>query len=465
MKVDLVVLGGGSAAFAASIKAAELGKSVALVEGGVIGGTCVNVGCVPSKAQIAAAEAWHTAGHHPFTGLETKAEAVHYGQLVGHKDQLVEELRQAKYIDVLAAYPNVTWVKGMGRVRTAAPPIVEVSGTLVEAARMIIATGAHAWIPPISGLEGTPYWTSTEALAVTELPRRLLVLGAAAVGLELAQFFARMGTEVTVLEAMDRIVPLEDEDVSAGLTAALRGEGLAVESAVKVQSVAFDGTFRVAAEQGGRQFSLEADKLLVATGRRPTTAGFGLEEAGIALDRRGAVVVDQHLQTSVPGVYAAGDVLGQAMFVYVAAYAGTMAAENAFGQSRSVDLSALPKVTFTDPQVASVGLTEAEAEAKGIDCRCSSVPLEYVPRALANRDTRGFIKLVAERASGRILGAHILAAQAGEIIQPAVFAVKYEMTLDDLRANFFPYLTMVEGLKLAALTFDKDVAMLSCCAG
>lgn len=465
LKTDLIVLGGGSAAFAAAIKAAEMGKSVALVEGGTIGGTCVNVGCVPSKALIAATSAWHSAGHHPFQGVETEARHVDFGTVIAAKDALVEELRQAKYLDVLSSYPLVKWVKGMGHLSSASPIQVEAAGDMIEADRLIIATGAHAWAPPIPGLAEAPSWTSTEALAAKELPESLIVLGASAVGLEIAQFYARLGTRVTVLEVLDRIAPQEDEDVSVELTQALEQEGLTIAAGVAVQSVHFHGHFHVTAERDGKSIDYTAEKLLVATGRRPTTAGFGLEEAGVALESRGAVVVNDYLETSVPGIYAAGDVIGQAMFVYVAAYGGGLAVQNAFGGRERFELTALPKVTFTDPQIASVGLTEEEAEKQGISCRCSSLPLAYVPRALANRDTRGFIKIVAEKDTGRVVGVHILAPEAGEIIQPAVFAVKYEMTIEDLRSNFFPYLTMVEGLKLAALTFDKDVSKLSCCAG
>lgn len=465
MKTDLIVLGGGSAAFAAAIKAAEMGKSVALVEGGTIGGTCVNVGCVPSKALIAASSAWHNAGHHPFQGVDTQAQHVEFGTVFKAKEALVEELRQAKYVDVLSAYPLVRWVKGMGRLRSASPIQVEAVGDVIEADRLVVATGAHAWVPPIPGLDGTPYWTSTEALAAKALPESLIVLGGSAVGLELAQFYARLGTKVTILEVLDRIAPQEDEEVSAGLIEALRQEGLAVVTGFRVQSVDFRGHFHITGEGASGSAAFVAQNLLVATGRRPTTAGFGLEEAGVALDHRGAVVVNDRLETSVPGIYAAGDVVGQAMFVYVAAYGGGIAAQNAFGGRERVDLAALPKVTFTDPQVASVGLTEEEAEKQGVPCHCTSLPLAYVPRALANRDTRGFIKIVAEKGSDRVIGVHVLAPEAGEIIQAAVFAVKYEMTVDDIRNNFFPYLTMVEGLKLAALTFEKDVSKLSCCAG
>lgn len=465
MKVDLTVLGGGSAAFSAAIKAAEMGKSVALVEGGTIGGTCVNVGCVPSKTLIAAAAARFGAGHHPFRGLHTEAGAVELPAVIRQKDDLVGELRQAKYLDVLASYPSITWVRGMGKVRHAHPFVVDVGTESIESHKLIVATGTHPWTPPVDGLENIPYWTSTEALDAEVLPDDLIVIGGSAVGLEIAQLYSRLGTKVTVVEAMDRIVPLEDRSIGTMLASYLEGEGLSILTGATLKKVRHDGVFHITLERGGEERTLSAERLLVAAGRRANSQGFGLQELGVRMTERGSIETDDYQATNVEGLYAAGDVTGHAMFVYVAAYEGGLAVENAFGGAKKRDLSALPKVTFTDPQVASVGLTEEEAEGRGIDCSCRVLPLEYVPRALANRNTDGFVKIVAEDRTGRVLGVHILASDAGEMIQPGVFAVKYGMTIDDIRDNFFPYLTMVEGLKLAVLTFEKDVSKLSCCAG
>ena len=464
---DPLVLGGGSAGFAAAIKAAEADKRVAIIEHGTMGGTCVNVGCVPSKTLIAAANTRQTALHPAFHGLNIGGTAVDWSAVMGEKTALVEELRQAKYADVLAAYPQIEWVIGHGVIRTTDPVTVTVGDETLVAPRLVVATGARPWAPPIPGLADTPYWTSTEALASDGLPATLLVIGGSAVGLEIGQLYQRLGSQVTVLEGLDRLVALEDNEVSDGLAQYLREDGLAVHTRVQIQSVAYaDQRFRVTALVGHHARTFDADRLLVATGRRPNTAGFGLAEVGVALDGRGAILVNDHLQTSIPTIYAAGDVTGQAMFVYVAAEAGTTAVCNALGlENRVLDVTVLPKVTFTDPQVASVGLTDEAAEAAGIDCTCSSLPLAYVPRALANRDTRGFIKLVVEQGTERILGMHALAPEAGEIIQVGTLAVKYEMTLSDVTSLFFPYLTMVEGVKLAALTFHKDVSKLSCCAG
>ncbi|HEC22868.1 MAG TPA: mercury(II) reductase [Chloroflexi bacterium] len=471
---DLMVIGGGSAGFAAAIRGAELGKRVALVEAGTIGGTCVNVGCVPSKTIIRAAELQHRAGHHPFRGVVRFSAAGDWGAVIAQKDDLVGELRRAKYVDVLATYPEISYIRGRARLlgenRVEVTPVEDGDSTgpvIYTPGRIIIATGAHPWVPPIAGLEEAGYLDSTAALSLTDRPATMIVVGANAVGLELAQVYARFGTKVTVLEVMPRIVPFEEPEISEALAGYLRDEGLIIETGVNITRVSRDGQgYHLRAEREGESLTFEAGALLMATGRRARTDGLGLEEAGVDTGRRGEVIVDEHLRTTNPYVYAAGDVTGRDMFVYVAAYSGTLAADNALsGEGRVYDTATLPRVTFTDPAVASVGLTEAQAREAGYEVRVSTLPLEYVPRALANRDTRGLIKLVADTTTDRLLGTHVLAPEAGEVIQAAVIALKAGMTVEDLTSTFFPYLTMVEGLKLAAQTFEKDVTRLSCCAG
>ena len=462
---DLMVIGGGSAGFAAAIKAAELGARVALVEAGTIGGTCVNVGCVPSKTLIRSVETYHAAGESRFRGISTAAGAVHWPQVIAHKDELVEALRQAKYRDVLAAYPQITYIQG--RARLTGGNGVQVDGVSYAPGKIVLATGAHPWAPPIPGLAEAGYLDSTAALALKELPRSMIVVGASAVGLELAQTYARAGTHVTVLEALPRVVPFEEPEIGQALADYLREEGLTVWPGVTITQVSREpGRYRVTFQADEATKTVEAEQLLVATGRRANTAGLGLEEAGVALGRRGEIQIDEHARTTNSDIYAAGDCTGDPMFVYVAAYEGTLAAENALtGDRRRLDLTTLPRVTFTDPQVAAVGLTEEQARQAGYEVKTSLLPLEHIPRALAARDTRGLIKLVADAASDRLLGAHLLTAEAGEVIQTAVLALKAGYTTQDLAATIFPYLTMVEGLKLAAQTFEKDVTQLSCCAG
>lgn len=463
--VHLMVIGGGSAGFAAAIKGAELGYKVALIEAGLMGGTCVNVGCVPSKALIRATEQYHAAGKSPFRGVETMAGTLHWAQVVAHKDELVAEMRQVKYADVLAAYPNVTYIEG--RARLTGGNGVEVEGVKYTPDKIILATGASPWAPPISGLVGTGYLTSTTAMELTELPHSLIVLGANAVGLELAQTFARAGTHVTVLELLPRITPFEDEAISTALHGYLEEEGIRILTGIQTERVEkHDGHYFLTGRSNGEEMAFDAEHLLVATGRRPNTAGLGLEAAGIELSKRGEILVDETLQTTNPDVYAVGDVTGREMFVYTAAYAGGLAAENALtGSDTPYEADYIARITFTDPQVASAGLTERQAEEAGYAVKTSTLPMSYVPRALAARDTRGLIKLVADELTGTLLGAHLLAPEAGEVIQTASLALKLGLTVEDLRTTVFPYLTNVEGLKLAALAFEKDVALLSCCAG
>ncbi|MER3545374.1 MAG: mercury(II) reductase [Chloroflexota bacterium] len=460
-----MVIGGGSAGFAAAIKGAELGFKVALVEAETIGGTCVNVGCVPSKALIRAVELYHLAGQHRFRGVHTTPGRISWPEVIAHKDALVKELRQAKYEDVLAAYPEITYIQG--RARLTGKNGVEIEGRSYAPGKIIIATGASPWAPPIPGLDEVPYLDSTSALALKELPRSMIVLGANAVGLELAQAYARAGTVVTVLEVLPRIAPFEDEDISTALAGYLEEEGLRIVSAFKTTRVERrDGRTILTGTKDGAEMRFDAEQLLVATGRRPNTAGLGLEDAGVTLGKRGEILVNDQLQTSNPFIYAAGDVTGRDMFVYVAAYAGALAAENALTDAgRVYDAGYIPRITFTDPQIASAGLTEAQAREQGYEVKVSTLPMVHVPRALAAHDTRGLIKLVADAATDRLLGAHILAPEAGEMVQTAVLAIRFGITVRELRETMFPYLTNVEGLKLAALSFEKDVAKLSCCAG
>ncbi|MBI4408415.1 MAG: mercury(II) reductase [Gemmatimonadetes bacterium] len=462
---DLLIVGGGSAGFAAAIKGADMGARVAMAEAGTLGGTCVNVGCVPSKTLIRAAEVQHRRSHHPFDGIPAGDGRPDWARVRGEKDQLVGELRQAKYRDVLRSYEAITLFEQRATL-TSGRSVRLADGRTLTAGRILIATGASPWAPPIPGLAESGYLENASAMALDRLPDSLIVIGASAVGLELAQMFARLGVRVTVLEALPRVVPAEDPAIGEALGDLLRAEGLDVRTGVAIESVSrADDGYSARFQEEGEARAVRADQLLVAAGRRANTRGFGLEDSGVTLGKNGEIVVNEFLQTANPGIYAAGDVIGDPMFVYVAAYGGALAAENALGGNvRHYDLAALPKVTFTDPAVASVGLTEDQARAAGIEPLVSKLPLEHVPRALAARDTRGFVKLVADAATRKIVGAHILAAEAGEMITEPALAIKHGLTIEDLTGTFHPYLTLSEGIKLAAQTFDRDVAKLSCCA-
>lgn len=462
---DLAVLGGGSAGFAAAIRAADRDARVALINHGTIGGTCVNVGCVPSKTLIRAAEARHVAGRHPFDGVERHHAAVDWPAVRDQKDELVGRLRQGKYIDVLPSYPNVTLFEGHGTVETTGAVRLD-DGRRIEAERAVIATGSSPWAADVPGLEDAGYLDSTAAFELEELPASMIVLGTGSVGLEAGQAFARLGVEVTIV-ARSRLLSGEDPEIGTALAEYLRAEGIDVREGFSLERVERDGPGRVVVGRGadGNEARLVAEHVLIATGRRPNTSGMGLEEAGVELGAYGEVLVDDALRTTNPRVFAAGDVTGEPMHVYVAAHAAALAAENALsGEDRSIDLSVLPAVTFTDPAVAVVGLTEEKACEAGYEPLVANLPLEHVPRALAARDTRGFVKLVADAETRRILGAAILAPEAGEMIMEPTLALKFGLTIEDLVGTLHPYLTLGEGIRLAALTFDKEVAALSCCA-
>ncbi|MGH6629847.1 MAG: FAD-dependent oxidoreductase, partial [Burkholderiales bacterium] len=306
-----------------------------------------------------------------------------------------------------------------------------------------------------------PFWTSTDALIAERIPPRLIVYGGSSVALELGQAFARLGSKVTII-ARSTLLSREDAAIGVGLQSALEDEGIRVLTHTTVERVKYEhGAFTI--EAAGA--SLCAEQFLVATGRSPNTSGLGLNVAGVNTDAKGAVIVDDHMRSSQSHIYAAGDCIDRPQFVYVAAAAGTRAAVNMLGGHERLDLSTMPAVVFTDPEVAAVGLSEQSAQRAGIEVEARSLTLDNVPRALVNFDTRGFIKLVAERDSRRIVGAQAFAAQASEIIQTAALAIANRMTTEDLGARLFPYLTMAEGLKLCAQTFTRDVKHLSCCAG
>ncbi len=460
---DLLILGSGSAAFGAAIKARDLGARVAMIERDIVGGTCVNVGCVPSKALLRAAEAYWQAGHSPFAGVPTFAGDVDLPALVAQKRGLVDQLRKEKYTDLLDYY-DIDLIEGDARFIDA--ETVAVGDRLLRALRFLVATGADTWVPPIDGIDDVDYLTSTTALELDSVPDRLIVVGANAIGLELGQLFTHLGSQVTFVEALDRIAPFEEPEISAALHDHLVSQGATIHTAATATGAGRDrdGSW-LDIDIDGTTTRVRADRLLMATGRRARTDGLELEAAGVELDARGHVIVDDTMATSNPSVFAAGDVTAQPQFVYVAALGGSIAAENALrGSTRRIEFDTMPRVTFTTPAVASVGMTEAEAREAGHPVVTSMLPLDLVPRALVDHATTGLVKLVADESTGHLLGAHILAEGAGDVIQAAVMAIRYRATVDEIAGTYHPYLTMAESLKLAAQGFGKDVKTLSCCA-
>lgn len=473
MAYDLAVIGSGGAGFSAAIAARNKGRSVVMIERDTTGGTCVNTGCVPSKALLAAAEAHRASLRRRFPGIITSPFGVDMPALIAGKQGLVESLRAKKYTELAAEYG---WdiVSGTGRfVTTDYGPVLRVElnkGGVqqIEAQHYLIATGSAPWAPPVEGLAKAGYLTSTTAMELDRLPASMIVVGGNAVGLEQAQLWLRLGVEnVTVIEALPQLAPYEEPELSEVIEAAFDSEGIRTMTGTTVVGAARDakGYRLTIADADQRRATHRAEQVLIATGRRPVTDGLELEAVGVKTGQRGEVVTDPRLRTDNPRIWAAGDVTGYPQYVYVAAAHGSLVADNALDNAeRTLDYRTLPRVTFTSPAIAAVGMTDAQANAAGIACECRVLPLEYVPRALGNRDTRGVIKLIAEQGTGRLLGAHVIAEGAGDIIAAAVLALANNMTVHQLADQWSPYLTMAEGLKLAAQSFTRDITKLSCCA-
>lgn len=460
---DLAIVGSGSAAFATAIAASRSGATVLLIEHGQIGGTCVNVGCIPSKALLAAAEARHTARDLRFPGINSEANSLDMTALMEGKDALVATLRHEKY-EELAEFYGFEIIHGHAQFKT--DGALYVGGSRIVADSYVVATGATPWAPRIPGLEDVDYLTSTSAMELDHVPNSLIVMGGNAIGLEQGQLFARLGSKVTIVELLPRIAAFDEPEISEALTDILVSEHIDVVAGAKVTSAERDGVGVVLTmETTGGTRKLHGASLLVATGRRPTTRDLGLEAVGVKLGRRGEVLVDDELRSTNPRIFAAGDVTGHPQFVYVAGYHGGIVADNALaGAHRRVDYRTLPRVTFTSPQIASVGMTDDEATQEGISCECRVVSLAHVPRAIVNRDTRGVAKIVAERGTGRVLGVHLLADGAADAISTAIYALEANFTVEQLARIWIPYLTMSEAIKLTAQSFTTDLTALSCCA-
>ena len=463
-KHDLLILGSGSTAFAAAIRAAELGFSAVMTERRTLGGTCVHRGCLPSKNLIAAAELWHAAGSELFPGLPITRGTLDFPALIRQKDDVVAAMLRKKYESVLGERIDVVY----GDASLIDPHTIRVDGRELTGRHVLIATGARPSIPPIDGIESVPYLTSDlltvgEGLELVSLPESIVIVGGGYIACELGQMFARFGTKVTILERSQRLLNDGEPELSYALRDVLEREGVNVSTETTAVAVRQRGERVIVTTSPGDE--VEAERLLIATGRTPNSDNLGLADAGVALDERGFVLVDEQLRTNVSGIWAAGDVRGGQMATPVGAHDGVIAAQNALASSgRATDYRVVPRAVFTDPPVGSVGMTEQDANAQGISCRCVTIPMEVVPRAAAIHRTDGVLKMVAERASGRVVGVHMIGDAAHEVIHEAAMAMRFRATIDDFVDQVHVYPTMAEALKIGALAFSKDVSKLSCCA-
>ena len=474
-KYDLIIIGGGAAGFAAATKAADLGKTALMINSGLpLGGTCVNVGCVPSKHLL-------SVGNDLYYGPRSNFSAISNGHrpdfdfkaAIQEKDDLVAALRQSNYRNVLDGLDTVTLLEA--KARFVGPNKVEADGQIYEAEKFIIATGSSTKVLPIPGIDQVGWLNNVTALQLQEVPGSMIVIGGGPLGLEFAQMFAHFGSKVTVLEAMDRILPREEPEIAAELQRNLENEGIEFRVGVTVDKVEEQDGKMVVTIRGGHIVQrnrslativtdLEADELLLAAGIQANTAALDLEKAGVKANGNGFIEVNEYYQTDNPDVFAAGDCVGNMALETVAAKEGALAAENALTSShKGLDYDEVPHAVFTDPEVASVGITEEEEMRRFNACSCRTIYMDAVPKAAAIKEDRGVFKMVIHPDSSKVLGVHIVAPHAADLIHEATMAVKFGLTIDDIIDTVHVFPTLSEGIKRVAQAFTRDVSQMSCC--
>jgi mercuric reductase len=466
-RYDLIIIGGGAAAFSAAIKANMHGTKTLMIERAALGGTCVNVGCVPSKNLLGAGEILHSAKKPSYPSVRSCDSDFDFAKTIAYKDNLVRSLRKQKYQDVVSELENVELIKASAAF-VSKKRIKLDNGSTLEADKFIIAAGSSPSVPPIKGIEHVDYLTNNEALSLKEKPSSMIVIGGRALGLEFAQMYARFGTKVTLLQRSERIIPDQEPEISDALARYLSEDGIEIVTGVNIQEVhqKNGSKFVKAAIRNEKEQMFEAEQVLLATGRKPNAADLHLENAGVKTSKDGAIIVNSEMRTSAPHIWAGGDVVGEPMLETLAAKAGATAAENALaGSHKKIDLLTVPSAIFTSPQVASVGLTEEVMMEKYGYCSCRTLSMKEVPKGLTVNDTKGLIKMAVDpKKNNRIVGVHILSSIAADMIHEAVMAVKYRLTIDDITDTVHVFPTMSEAIKLVATSFKQDVSKLSCCA-
>lgn len=462
MAYDLAILGSGAAAFAGAVRAADLGARVLLALGGEVGGCCLNHGCIPSKRLLRAGEFRFHAMHSPFPGVRLRADPVDMALLDAGKRALIESLEDSHYRRAIRQRSQITAIEAPGSVTARG---VRVGDEEFEVDRILVATGSTPARPDIDGLVATPHLTSDDALDLTVVPEHLVVLGGGIVALEIGQALFHLGARVTLVQRGPRVLRDEEPELAAELARLLAEEGVELRTGTRTLKVeGTPGDIRVTVEHEGTTSRLVGTHLLVATGRTPTTRGLGLEERGVKLSSSGAILTRPTLETDAPGIFAAGDVKGKLMLVTTAAKEGVIAVENALlGRERELDPDRIPRAVFTSPELAAVGLTEAQAVAAGHSVETRIVPMSRVARAQVNGDPRGMCKLVTEEGTGHVLGVHLLCAEASEIIHTGAFILAGGLTREEVGDSVFVYPSLAEVIRLTAQAFDSDVDHLSEC--
>lgn len=462
---DLVILGSGSTAFAAALRARSLGARVLMIEKSVSGGTCVNWGCVPSKTLIHSALFRHEAELGRTLGAGTAADGIDYAALSANKDLVTHYLRQTMYLDILKGVSGLTLLRGTGRFLDR--QTVEVGDQLIRGDRFLVATGGFPKVINFPGIHEVDYLTSRSALLLKKLPASLLIVGGGVIALELGQMYLRLGTKVTVLEHGPRVLPMVEAEPALELQRALSGAGMEIVLNSSICSVREnDGSTIVLAEINGERREYSAERLLLAVGTAPASADLGLEKAGVETDAKGFITVDNRMCTTAQGIWAAGDVTGGMMVVPAGAREAIVAVDNMFKPDCdcTIDYLSIPVAIFTDPELGMVGFGEEDARKAGFKIITSILPVRDIPKAHITGSTAGTIKMIADKESGRLLGVHLLCHRGAELINEAALALRLRATVDDLVNTLHVYPSIGEGLRLCAQGFTRDVSKLSCCA-
>jgi dihydrolipoamide dehydrogenase len=447
IRTKALVIGGGPGGYVAAIRLAQLGQDVVIVEQESLGGVCLNVGCIPSKALITAASQVDEIRHGDEMGIVVEGLAIDFRKMQAWKDSVVKKLTGG--VAQLLKGNKAKTVMGSARFKTAKEILVSgpAGETLIYAENTIIATGSKPIEVPGFAFDGRRVLSSTHVLALTEIPKRMVVIGGGYIGLELGTAYAKLGSKVTVVEAMDQVLPGFDPEMSRLLSRRLKQLGVEVILGAKAKGWKEIGSAaQVTIEHGGAEKTLDTDVILVTVGRRPHTAGLDLQQTGVELDAKGFIKVNDKQQTNVPGLYAIGDVAGQPMLAHKASREGEVAAEVIAGKASAFDVTSIPAVVFTDPEIATTGMTEDEAKAKGFTPAVGRFNFAANGRALTYGNADGFVKVVADKESHVLLGIHVIGHGASDLISEAALALEMGAVLDDVALTIHPHPTLPEAL-------------------
>lgn len=449
MEFDVIVIGGGPGGYVAAIRAAQLGAKVAVVEKDSLGGTCLNRGCIPTKALVASAELVHQLKNAATFGINVDGFSVDFRRVMARKEEIVEGL--VKGIAFLLSRHKIESISGFGKL--VAPGTVEVhkeDGTVEQLTgkNIIIATGSEPALITALGYNGKTVITSNEALELEDIPKSLLIIGGGVIGCEFASIFNEFGTEVTIVEAMPNILPLVDNEISRRLTMIMKKKGIAIKTKAMISSVV--------EEEGGIKATLEtgeeirAEKALISIGRTFNTKGLGLENVGVALGAKGEILVDDYLRTNVPGIYAIGDVTNKIQLAHVASAQGLVAVENIMGGNRVMDYSVVPSCIFTMPEIGTVGITSQEAKARGINAKVGKFPFTALGKARCMEETDGNVKIITDAETDKVLGVHIFGPHATDLIAEAALAIQLGATAKEIAQTIHAHPTLAESMMEAA---------------